>query len=334
MTAEIDTAQRNSDPYRYSDDDSRPFFLNWPHYRDAHHALQEVLKDASGRVGSHPNMVLASSIQRQPEGLPWLDGEIALKHASTLTVPEENRRLPVPGHFAFYSDLLGFTTEVSRAGMDSLPDFYGGALYAATKAPHVNVYVLSDSCAAFAHADSADEFVQFVATVFSRWLSNGLIPKCSVGHGSFVERRPFADDQPSNFFGTQIVGTALTDATRLIKESLGSRVLISASACEHWPRQGPVLRRIGQDIELFPERSRSSYLFDCVYYMLCLRVHAEDTRQFQHYVWTLASRGIGGGVGLIELAASVACAYCGDATFAGKLPAVVAMVGDVMKRYE
>ena len=236
--------------YRYGENDSRPFFLNAQHYREASR-ICNLFAESLGLQPSHmPTASAENSVRRRP---------------STIRVDEENRRLPVDGHFAFYSDLLGFTMEVSRGGMDSLPDYYGGTFFAALQNPDVQAYLLSDSCIAIAPEDASSAFIRFVETVFSRWLSNGLVPQCAVGYGSFVERRPFAGKRPSNFFGTQIAGTALIDAVEVLKRRhpFGARILLSAAAELHWPT---TLRSLaltdGQgNCEFLPKRPRAPLSF-------------------------------------------------------------------------
>ena len=147
--------------YRYDDDDSRPLFLNWKHYQEAFQIVTDF----------------ADSVRPDSETSPLRDDAGSVPQRPMPVVPEENRRLPVDGYFSFYADLLGFTREVSNGGMDSLPDYYGGIFTAATACPKVNAYLLSDSCFAFAPGEVVDDFIRFVSTVFSRWLTNGLVPR-------------------------------------------------------------------------------------------------------------------------------------------------------------
>ena len=258
------------DPYRYGENDSRPFFLNSKHYIDTYQILSKFMK----------------SQEDHNENL-----------TPTPTVPEENRRLPVSDYFSFYSDLLGFTNEVSRGGMDSLPDYFGGAFTAAYDYPKVSVYLLSDSCIATTPKEDDDDFWQFVSSIFSRWRSNGLIPQCSIGFGSFVERKAFHDRRPKNFFGTQISGTALSDAANHQKTARapGSRIIVSEKALHNWPNDKvDYLAFDGTHTEFLPTRPWTYCLFDCVYFLLCLREHEPDSRAFQHYVWSFASTAIAG----------------------------------------
>ena len=117
-------------------------------------------------------------------------------------------------------------------GMDSLPDYYGAAFVAAAKAPRAKVYLLSDSCLAFARVSEAHDFIESVSGTVVNWLADGLIPQCVIGYGSFVERKPFTDRQPPNFFGTQVTGTALPDAANFLNENKppGSRILLTPAA--------------------------------------------------------------------------------------------------------
>lgn len=236
----------NQDPSRYGEDDRRPFFLNWPHYLEAHRIVQDFAADGSER-GNDRNTTTGRGSTEPPR------------------IPEENRLLPVDGHFSFFSDLLGFSKEVSLGGMDSLPDYYGAAFAAAGKHRNVHVYLLSDSCIAFAPAASADEFVTFVDRVVASWLADGLMPQCVIGHGSFLERRPFADKQPPNFFGTQITGTALPDAAAFLKDQrpAGSRILMTDAARSNWPSKHSA-RLIAEGCgrrEFLPQRTPAQLFF-------------------------------------------------------------------------
>ena len=295
-----ESREHDLNPNRYGEGDSRPFFLNWEPYKEAHKAI-------------------ATFFDGQDQSSPTSDGD---REASTgvtvneLAIPEENRLLPVDGYFCFFSDLLGFSEEVSMGGMDSLPDYYGAAFVAAGQNPSVQVYMLSDSCIAFAPVDEADAFVEFIPGIVSNWLADGLIPQVIIGYGSFVERRPFASAQPPNFFGTQITGTALSDAVNLqkTKQPLGSRILLTEAAVSHWPvkYQERIAQNGNGDHEVMLQRAQGRALFDCLYYLLCLREHALDTRPFDHYIWSFASRAVEGGVGIPALAAELAVPYYKD----------------------
>ena len=138
------------DYYRYNDNDSRPFFLNSQHYAEAHDILHEQWNSFTSQLHGDPAR--------------GEDDETS-DRVSALIIPEENRRLPVDGYFSFYSDLLGFTAEVARGGMDSLPDYFGGGLTASYMNPSVQVYLLSDSCMAFASSQNATAFVSFVTII-------------------------------------------------------------------------------------------------------------------------------------------------------------------------
>ena len=268
----------------------RPSFLNAEHYREA----LRICSD------------LTESIDRgAPEPPPGIKGRIAFVRAGDLRVDEENRLLPVDGHLSFYSDLLGFTNEVSVAGMGSLPDYFGGALIAASQYRGMSVYLVSDSCFATTPLENGDEFTRFVNLIVSRWFVNGLIPQCAIGYGSFVERQPFREQRPPNFFGTQVSGTALADAAGLLKRNkpFGARVLVSESARSHWPtNHTDLIIPDGQSWEFVPTRSPAEHLQDCIYYLLCLRPHAPSSRAFQHYVWSFASRAVAARRGVARLA--------------------------------
>ena len=313
-----DMAPRDASFYRYGDNDSRPFFLNADHYLLATKVLQDFA-DSSNRASEDPS---------QREGN---DGSIA--QGPNLKISEANRRLPVDGHFSFYSDLLGFTREVSNGGMDSLPDYYGGAFVAAARNAKVKVYLLSDSCFAFASVDDTTDFAGFISYVFSAWLSDGLTPQCSVGYGSFVERIPFSGKRPPNFFGTQITGTAIADAVEVLEapKPAGSRILLSESAWHHWPTlQGASLVSDGQFKEVIPQRHLGHLLFDCVYYLLCLREHRPRTRPFDHYVSSCASRARAAGIDLLPIAVSLVASHCPDA----RLREAVDQIDRTLQQYE
>ena len=288
------------DPCRYGEGDTRPLFLNWHHYLEAHEAILRFSRQHSADQPRYDS---------QDESVELIPSEL-------VQISEENRLLPTDGYFSFFSDLLGFSREVSMGGMDSLPDYYGAAFVAASNAPRVQVYLLSDSCIAFAPMDEANDFVEFVSGTVVNWLADGLIPQCVIGYGSFTERRPFADKQPPNFFGTQITGTALPDAANFIKANkpLGSRIILTPAAQSHWPveHRGCIVQDGRGGHELIPERSRQHCLFDCIYYLLCLREHDLDSSVFNHYVWSFASRVVGGGVGILELAVELAAPFYSD----------------------
>ena len=207
--------------HRYGEEDSRPFSLNWVHYMEAHEAIMRFSRQDSETQPRH---------DREGESAEIIGSDL-------IQIAEENRLLPVDGHFSFFSDLLGFSREVSMGGMDSLPDYFGAAFVAADEAPKVQVYLLSDSCIAFAPASEVRNFLEFVSGTVVNWLADGLIPQCIIGYGSFVERRPFANRQPPNFFGTQITGTALPDAANFLKDNkpAGSRILLTPAAWARLP---------------------------------------------------------------------------------------------------
>ena len=307
----------------YSDSDqsgegnSPPFSLNWSHYVAALEALADFVKQHSRDTPS------AKGGSSRVQSIP-LD---------KISTSEQNRFLPVEGFFAFYSDLLGFSMEVTNGGMDSLPDFYGAAFVAAAKNPTVNAFFLSDTCMAFAPVSEAHSFIQFTSLAVSNWLADGLIPQCFIGYGSFVERKPDLGTRPSNFFGTQITGTALVDAANLQKNGkpLGSRILVSPSAQAHWPAdQIARLRPDGEgNLEFFLERHPRDDLFDCIYYLLCLREHEPGTRAFNHYVWSFASRASNGKAIIPRVATDLASQYHSTSHF----ETVIHEISQVMRNY-
>ena len=319
MLKTIDMEPRDDSFYRYGDNDRRPFFLNAEHYLLATKVLQDF-QDSVNRASKQ-------SVPHEEES----DDSVA--QGPRPTVSEANRQLPVDGYFSFYSDLLGFTTEVSKGGMDSLPDYFGGAFVAAVRNSKVKVYLLSDSCFAFASVDDATDFAGFISYLFSAWLSDGLIPQCSVGYGSFVERIPFSGKRPSNFFGTQITGTAVADAVEVLKapKPSGSRILLSESAWHHWPKLlGASLVSDGQFQEFVPQRNLGHLLFDCVYYLLCLREHEPGTRPFDHYASSCASRAKAAEIDLLPIAIRLVASHCPAAS----LRESVDQIGNSLRKYE
>ena len=310
--------RREANHYRYGDKDRRPFFLNADHYLLA----DQVCRDFADTINP-----------RSEQPLPQAGVDPSLGQGSRFAIPEENRLLPVDAHLSFYSDLLGFTTEVSNGGMDSLPDYFGGAFVAAAKNPKVRAYMLSDSCFAFAPVEDANDFLGFVSSVFSAWLSDGLIPQCSIGYGSFVERNPFPDKRPKNFFGTQMSGTAVADAVGLLKDRkpYGSRILLSPGAWRHWPAlHAELVVSDGQFKALFPERPLGHCLFDCVYYLLCLRDHKLGTRPFDHYVWSCASRARAARIDVLQVATNLAGPHCAGA----RHKEATHQIDTVLRKYE
>ena len=223
----------------------------------------------------------------------------------------ENTLKPLGDHLCFYSDLLGSSSEMESGGIDSLPDFYGAAYYAASEHPSVRTYLLSDSYIAFAAADQADELVAMIQFVISQWRSDGLMPRSSIGFGTFVERKPNFGRVSPNFFGVQIAGTALVDAANMHKSRpLGSRTLVSPAARQKLESISSA--RLAEDakgtIEVFLEPYPVHVLdglFDCLYYLLCLRDFRPGTHNFDHYVWSIASRAYAGGEILFQVAMSL-----------------------------
>ena len=210
---------------------------------------------------------------------------------SEIKVAEENKRVPKDGYLSFYCDLLGFSAGMVTTRTDSLPDFYGAALFAAKNNPKVQVFLLSDSCLAFAHRTHVSEFLAFANSTLGAWRADGMLPQCFIGFGSFAERRPFSHATPPNFFGTQVSGTALVDAVSVQKNKspLGSRILVSELAAPNLPTNVRVATDPNGNLELFLDPAEHSSLFECIYYLLCLRSQVRGTRAYKHYVWSAAS---------------------------------------------
>ena len=225
-----------------------------------------------------------------------------------IKVSEENKLDAIDGFLSLYCDLLGFSDEIVGRGFDALPDYYGAALAAAKQSPSVQVYLLSDSCIAFAPLEEIDSFIKFISTMYGRWIADSLLPQCYIGYGSFAERRPFQEITPPNFFGTQITGTALVDAVNVQKQRnkpLGARILVSKIALEKLPEDLKVAIDQNGNAEVFPLESKLSCLQDSIYYMLCLRTQECGTRPFSHYVWSAASRIRIGGNWVFKVAESL-----------------------------
>ena len=221
---------------------------------------------------------------------------------------EENQNLPVDGYLSLYCDLLGFSSEIVRSGTDSLPDYYGAAFVSAKANPNVQVYLLSDSCIAFAPKNQAGNLLNFMSTAVGNWVAEGMLPQCFIGYGSFAERRPLSELAPDNFFGVQITGTALVDAVNIQKKTkpLGSRMLISESATNHLPEDFRLATDGQGNVEMLWDRPKQFHLHDCIYYLLCLRGQKPGTRAFGHYIWSAASRAFGGGDWVLSAARNLA----------------------------
>ena len=219
-------------------------------------------------------------------------------------IHEENKLVPEEGYLSFYCDLLGSSNEIVNFGTDSLPDYYGAALISSAEHPAVKVYLLSDSCLAFSKVQDQSEFVGFVSTVFSRWLADGMLPQCFIGYGTFVDRRPDFGFTPKNFFGTQLAGTSLVDAADIEKKSkpLGSRIILSTSARQKLPSHLRIVKDGNGNLELLPSRPWQYDFFDCIYYSLCLSNLKPNTRVFDHYVYSLASRAMRLGTSILGTA--------------------------------
>ena len=86
----------------------------------------------------------------------------------------------------------------------------------------------------------------------------------------------------------------------------------------------------GQRREFFPKRPLGHYFFDCLYYLLCLREHEPETRAFDHYVWSSASRIRGGGNDVREVAVGLAAPYCA----VDRYEMTIRRIDDVLSTYE
>lgn len=300
----------------HHNDDGLQYGLNWQHYLEAtrvHHAFLE----------EHFADVIRSHRERNADHYVPVE---------KLHIAEENKLLPVDGYFSLFCDILGFSMELTTAKLDCLPDFYGAAYVAAADNPDVKVYVLSDSCLAFASHDKADCFIRFVSQVVENMLADGILPQCFVGYGSFVERVPDFGKPPSNFFGCRVVGTALVDAANIAKSKpLGARILLSSSVYSYWPahKMESVVPDGAGNLEFLPERPPQFDLFDCLYYLLCLRNQEPGTRIFHHYIWSFASRALRAGGDISQLAVDLARPHYGS----GDIGVVITNINEVLDLY-
>ena len=159
-------------------------------------------------------------------------------------------------------------------------------------------YLLSDTFTALALADQASELVALIDHAISNWCADGLLPRSSIGYGTFVQRKPTFGRVPPNFFGVQIVGTALVDAAEMHKSRpLGSRILVSPAARQKL--ESITSARMAEDAkgttEIFLENHSKSASSECRYYLLNARHYEPGTHDFDHYVWSIASRAYAGG---------------------------------------
>ena len=250
-----------------------------------------------------------------------------------LSVAEANQLLPVEGYLCLYCDLLGFSADMVESGNDDLPDFYGTALVSAAENPGINVYLFSDTCVAFAPSCEAAKFLNFVSSIFSRWLDDGMVPQGFVGYGSFVERKPELGQSPANFLGTQIAGTALINAADVQKtKPLGSRILVTQSAFDNLPidQTAHIVLDGKGNLEFLPERGSQFDLLDCLYYLQYLRTLDPGTHVFDHYIWSYASRALRSGQGISEIALNLTKAYIGN----GRIQTIIDAVDGVLDAYQ
>ena len=230
---------------------------NWRHYVDATRILDEFLDEYRDHSVSDD----ADSDTRQ--SVP----------ASDVRPVAENTLEPIDGYLCFYCHLLGFSEEMRADGMDSLPDYYGAAYVVAARHPSAKVYLLSDSFTAFAPAGDAAQFIEMIQSVIANWCADGLLPQCSIGYGTFVERKPKFGRIPNNFCGVQIAGTALVDAVKIQKKKpLGTRILMFPSALDKVENLPSVtlVNDFQGNVE-FLNRNPRRDMFDRLYYLMCLQ---------------------------------------------------------------
>ena len=298
------------------DSNDPKYGLSWEHYLEAFHLYSNFV---------HENFSEELRLHRDnnPGVLVPLD---------ELKVATENELVPIDGYLSFFSDLLGFSADIVATGTDSLPDFYGAAFVSAKDHPNVQVFLLSDSCLAFTHHANAKEFLSFVSSIFGSWLADGMLPQCFIGHGSFAERRPDFGPTPANFFGTQVTGTALVDAVNIQKTQrpAGSRILVSESAARYLTADVRLATDPKGSLELLLKRPMQSCLFDCIYYLLCLRSQQTGTRVFKHYVWSAASRTLDGSKQMLKIAQALVAPYFDE----GALERILRSVDRVLRKYK
>ena len=298
----------------------RPALLgsNWVHYFDAFRIM------ANSTSPCQDNTSPFASKGNVPLSVPLHE----------IRTAKENMLEPTNGFFCFYSDLLGFSAEMKVGGPDSLPDFYGAAFVGARSFPQVKVYLLSDSCIAFASKHEVSSLIDFVSFVVSNWRADGMLPQCSIGYGTFVERKPDLGPRPQNFFGFQVSGTALVDAVEIQKKSklLGSRILVTHPVAEHFTHGNTVrLLKDGEGyLELLPGQGYGACLFDCLYYLLCLRTLETGSRLFDHYIFSIASRIIDGGRPLLDMAVNLARPYFDESN----LGVITSSVIEILEAYQ
>ena len=171
-----------------------------------------------------------------------------------------------------------------------------------------------------------------MSTALGNWLADAMLPQCFIGYGSFAERRPLSELAPDNFFGVQITGTALVDAVNIQKTAkpLGSRILISESATDNLPQDLRLAKDSEGNVELLWDRPKQFHLQDCIYYLLCLRGQEPGTRAFKHYIWSAASRALGGGDWVLGVAQNLARPYFGDGSF----EEISSLMDHVLKGYQ
>jgi len=246
-------------------------------------------------------------------------------------VAPENLKKPQSAHFVLYTDVLGFSQGVSQ-GHDALPDFYGSALYGAHSHPEIRIFVLSDTCLAVSSSEHSDTLFTFASEYSDSLQGDGIVHQTYIGFGSFVERRPRFSIAPKNFLGAQVVGTAIVNAVELAKaQPLGSRILVSARAFSkaNPTVQESILCLANGEREYLPQRAPQFDIFDCIYYCLCLREHAQGSRVRDHYVWSIASRTARLGSDLTKVAVELVAES--DPNF--HVDEVVSDINEVLEQY-
>ena len=80
------------------------------------------------------------------------------------------------------------------------------------------------------------------------------------------------------------------------------------------------------NLEFLPKRGMQFDLFDCLYYLLCLRGLKLGGRVFDHYAWSYASRALRGGRGISVIAQKLATPCYGDSDIGKVLNAANAIL--------
>ena len=214
-------------------------------------------------------------------------------------------------YFAIYSDILGFSDDMTEEGSSFLFDYCGAILCGAELYPSIRIYLFSDSVVAFVEEKDVCYIPSFLAWITSQWSSDALLYQCFVGYGTFIEGRANWGFPVRNFFGAEIHGTALVDAAKIEKSKpLGSRIIVSELARKHLPQDGSfimvedksgyrelflqeyhMLSRIKDEKQrMILDRSNRFHELNCFRYLLEICKSGPNTgRKFKHQLFSVAS---------------------------------------------